>query len=260
MTGARRKLNTSGRRKRTKFVAPQPVLLTDEQWAEIARYSGLPSEARSEIVQVIDHYRSQQAHSEARKMPAELRAELDRLRKNAEALVVNLAEGFHDPDFYSALIFSRRPSIGWTPRTGPVADEVALQRIMSAVRELQRLSDWLVLARARVPRGKQGAKRRSGPAYIAAEILDQILAKHTGKNLTRSKKRDETAEYVKTVLRIADPDIGNGTIAEAIKKQIKWRVFRGKMASDLPVAISPPNLLVKRSTARKTTKRNFGDK
>jgi hypothetical protein len=247
MTGADREPSTTPRRKRAKFAAAQPVRLSDEQWAEIVRYSGLPSEARLAIEQIIDHYRNMQAHIDARKMPADLRAEIESLRKNAEALADNLAGGFRDADFYSAIIFSRRPQTGWPPRTGPVADEVALQRIMGAVSELQRLSDWLVLARSRVPRGKQGAKRRSNPAYIAAEILDQILARHTGKNLTRSRKRDDAVKYVKTVLRIADPDIGNGTIVEAIKKQIKWRAFRGKITSGSLVTIPPPNSRDKRS-------------
>jgi hypothetical protein len=76
---------------------------------------------------------------------------------------------------------------------------------MGAVSELLRLSDWLALARSRVPQGKRGAKRQSYPGYEAAEFLDQILAKHTGKDLTRSKKRDESVEYVKTILRIANP-------------------------------------------------------
>jgi hypothetical protein len=217
MTGASRKPITSGK-KRAAFVAPQPIQLTDRQWAQIAQYSGLPDEARREIEKVVNHYRISQARRDAQTTPAELRTELGRLRKVSDALQAGLAEGFRSPDFYTAMVYPRRPPSGWTPGTGPVVDEVALQRVYSTWSALQRLSDWLVLAQARVPNRKKGATRQSEPAYIAAEFLDGLLEKYTGRNLTRSKKRDETSEYVRAVLRIADPNLGHGTIAEAIKK------------------------------------------
>lgn len=257
MTATNRKPNIRRRRKPKKLAVIKRIRLTDEQWNEIARHSGLPSEALLEVSRVINYYRDAQTLADARRRPSDLRAEIDRLRENAESLKVSLAGIFYDVDLFSAVILSRRPATGWPPRTGPMAEGIVQQRIVSTLYELQRLSDWLVLARERIPRGKPGAKRQSSPAYVAAERLDWILAKFTGKNLVRSRKRGDTTGYVRAVLSVADPHIGNGTIAEAIKRQIKWRIFRGKIAPDKPVAISPRKFRDKPPSSRKTTNRGF---
>ena len=176
----------------------------------------------------------------ARARPSQLRTELKHLRQEALALADQLAACFRDPDICDAFISSRRPPTGWPPRTGPVVDAVALQRLVSTLEDLRRLSDWIALAQERVPPTKRGAQHQSQPAYVAAEFLNEILEQFTDRKVTRSTKRDDTAKYVKTVLRIADPNIGEGTMVEAIKKQIKWRKYRGEIAPNLPNLISPP--------------------
>jgi hypothetical protein len=256
MTEADRDGSTFRRKNPKALNRRKPPRLTTEQWTEIVRYSGLPDTARSRVLRVVIHYRQVQARMAARIPPSELRVELDDLQKDARAVAVRLAKCFHNPDMYAAFVFSRRPPTGWPPRTGPVADEVVMQRLVGTVHELHRLSDWLVLARDRVPSSKRGAQHQSQPAYVAAELLDRILTDFTGRNVSRSTKRDDTSRYVKAVLRIADPDIGDGTIMEAIKKQIKWRLWRGEMASSLPEVIPPPLTRDNRRTIRKVKKRN----
>ena len=207
---------------------------------EIVRHSGLPEKARPSIGPIINHYREMQGRMKARARPAQLRTELNNLRQEALALADHLAACFRDPDMYVAFIFSRRPPSGWPPRTGPVVDAVALQLLVSTLEDLRRLSDWIGLAQERVPHTNRGAQHQSQPAYVAAEFLNEILEQFAGRKVTRSTKRDDTAKYVKTVLRIADPNIGEGTMVEAIKKQIKWRKHRGEIAPSLPNLISPP--------------------
>ena len=249
--------------------------LTEEQWAEIVRYSGLPTEAKPRIVDAIDTYRFHQARIDASKKPAEIREALRQLREDAVALHGRLEDCFRDLDTLDSLIASyappnpnapKPPGIGpvkpveWPPKTGPVDQNVTLQRIRAVLHGLVWLSDWLVLAQERVPRGKPGAKRQSGPAYAAVELLSWALTQFTGKMLKRSKKRDDTSRYVRTVLLIADPDIGDGTITEAIRRETEHRLARGEIKRELAGVSSPRKPRDKRQSARKSTKGNYRDK
>src|SRR5439155_93826 len=100
----------------------------------------------------------------------------------------------------------------------------------------------------------RGAQHRSEPAYIAAECLDGILERYTGRRLTRSEKRDDIVRFVSAVLKIADPHINRGTISGAIQKQVKLRHEREKT----PIALSRDETQVIRSTG--ISSRNFRDK
>lgn len=140
--------------------------------------------------------------------------------------------------------------------------EVAHQRLNGALYELERLVCWLELARDRVRGGKRGAKRQAVPAYFLVNHLNEILERFTRKTITRSTKRLETMEYVKTVCRIADLAIGDGTIIEAMKKEIKYYKPFGGILPDPPAVISPPIVVIpaqnrrdNRPRGRKFTKR-----
>jgi hypothetical protein len=232
-------------------------LLSDEDWTKVSRYSGLPPDARPRIGMAIAAYRQSQAVIDARKTSAQIRDQLEGLRDDADALMKHLEAAIHNnADLYVALTFPRRPPKGWPPNTGAVPREVAEQRLRSALFELDRLVCWLGLARDRVPRGKPGAKRQAVPAYFLVNHLNEILERFTGKTITRSTKTTDTVDYVKTVCRIADPKIGDGTIIEAIKKEIKNYKPFGGISPDPAGVIPPPNLRDKRPSGRKSTKRN----
>jgi hypothetical protein len=228
--------------------------LTDQQWEKVAFHSGLLPEARA-----IATYRRVQSIIDARKTPAETRLDLDRLRKDTEALLNRLAEVMAYADAFCAFTFPIRPPNGWPPNTGPVLTAVADQRLASAVYELRRLACWLGLARDRVQPGKRGAKRRATPAYFVVNHLNEILERFTGKKIVRSTKNPGTVEYVKLVCRIADPKIGDGTIIDAIKKEIKYYKPFGEISPNPTGVIPPPNLLHNRSKARKYAKRKDED-
>jgi hypothetical protein len=229
-------------------------LLSNEQWTEIVHQSALPPEARPSIEVAIATYRSWRSIIDARKTPAETREELDGLRRDAEALVKRLVATMAYADAHFAFVWPLRPPQGWPPKTGPVSDEVAHQRLRSAIHELQRLATWLGLARDRVQPRKRGPKRRATPAYILVSHLNQILENFTGKTITRSAKRPGAVEFVKTVCRIADPDIGDGTIIEAMKKEIKHYRPYGEISPDAAGEIPPPIRGDKRPFTRKTQK------
>ncbi len=194
--------------------------LTDKEWDKIVRSSGLPPDARASVDVAIDTFRFLQRIADVKKTPAETRAELCRLSKDAEALATRLFALRNDADAYIALFHPIPPPNGWPARTGPVPYEVVDLRLSTAVFELERLSIWLGLARDRVRRRKTGASRQAATAYTLVNRLNHILEQFTGETITRSIK-SQASEYVKIVCRIADPKMGLGTISEAMKKQIK---------------------------------------
>ena len=239
-------------------------IVTDEQWTEVVRHSGLPRDARPPIGMAIATYRSWQAIIDRRKTPSKIRVELESLRKDAEALRKHLIVAMSDADMDFALTYPLPPPKGWPPNTGPVPQEVAQQRLNGALYELERLVWWLRLARDRVRGGKRGQKRLAVPAYFLVNRLNEILERFTGKTIIRSMKRPETVKYVKTVCRIADPKIGDGTVIEAIKKEIKYYRPFGGISPD-PAGVIPPPIPViptpnrrdNRPSARKVTKRDL---
>jgi hypothetical protein len=86
---------------------------------------------------------------------------------------------------------------------------------------VQRLPEWLRVAARRVKADKRGPKTRN--VYWLVGNLDGIRGHFTGKKITRSYKDDASKQYITYVCRIADPDIGDGTIEKAMKDRIKRR-------------------------------------
>jgi hypothetical protein len=70
--------------------------------------------------------------------------------------------------------------------------------------------------------GKTG--QNTGDAYFLVKTLDGIRHEFTGKTIARSdKRRDTSRDYIATVFKIADPEIGAGTIDKAMKNAITTR-------------------------------------
>lgn len=87
--------------------------LTDQQWTEVVRHSGLRLDARPRVGIAVATYRRWQAIIDRRKIPSEIRDELERLRKDAEALMTHLAVAMTNADTHFALTYPLpRPKVG----------------------------------------------------------------------------------------------------------------------------------------------------
>jgi hypothetical protein len=93
------------------------------------------------------------------------------------------------------------------------------ERLAQTNNVLIRLPKWFFVAAYRVKDEKRGPKARN--VYWLVGNLAGIREQFTGKKITRSSKDTSSVDYIKYVCKIADPNIGNGTIIEAIKKQKK---------------------------------------
>jgi hypothetical protein len=207
----------------------------------------------------IRSYRQRKSSVNRRKRPSEIRAELKRIQNEIEALTNHLIHVMAHADALFAFMSNHRPPTGWPPNTGPVSEHVALQRLASALHELRRLATWLGLARSRVPDRGRGAVQQATRAYFLVNHLNEILERFAGKTITRSSKRLETVEYVKIVCRIADPKLGDGSIAEAMKKEIKYYKPYVEISPPSDGTIPPPIQRDNRLKARKGPKRNLGE-
>jgi hypothetical protein len=189
--------------------------LTDEQWSEVAKLSKIPEgehDARHHIETTIGIFRQFQASDLDRVTPAELRKQLKAQAKLAHDLYSGFSKLLDEPAAYIAL-------------TG----ELAERRRSSDVLDARRLSEVLdvlsyldgLLSAARIEGSKRGPKAKN--IYWLVGNLDGIREHFTREKITRSYKNDASKKYITYVCRIADPDIGDGTIEQAMKDRIKRR-------------------------------------
>jgi hypothetical protein len=221
---------------------PFPRLpLTDEQWKEVAKLSGIPEtveEARHHIETTIGIFRQFQAGDLGQVPSAKIREELEALADAAKDLHDRLSKLVEVRGAYTALTSAPSLYSPYSPLdrltdfTGSHQSEhlpssvqsmmgLDGQRRLSQVLDvLLRLPKWLLVAAHRV-KAKRGPK--AGNVYSLVGNLDGIREHFTGKKITRSYKDDVSKKYITYVCRIADPDIGDGTIEQAMKDRIKRR-------------------------------------
>jgi hypothetical protein len=190
--------------------------LTDEQWEMSAKLSGIAEGAvgaRHDIETTIGIFRAMQASDLDRVTPAEIRKQLEALAKLAHDLNSGFSKLLDEPDAYTALIGNLEHR-----RSSDVLDARRLSEVLDVLSYL----DWLLPdALCRVESGKRGPKAKN--IYWLVGNLDGIREQFAGKKITRSYKDDLSKEYITHVCRIADPDIGDGTIEKAMKDRIKRR-------------------------------------
>ena len=204
--------------------------LTDEQWSEVAKLSGIPEgedDARHHIETTIGIFRQFQASDLDRVTPAKIREELEALAVLAQDLDSKLRKLVEERDAYSAL--TGAPSLyspldRLTDFAGTVQSMTGFdgqRRLLQVLDLVLRLPKWLLVAAHRVEADKPGPK--AGNVYWLVGNLDGIREQSTGKKITRSYKDDGSKKYITYVCRIADPHIRGGTIEGAMKDRIKRR-------------------------------------
>ena len=213
--------------------------LTDEQWSEVAKLSEIPEgehDARHHIETTIGIFRQFQASDLDRMTPAKIREEFEALAVLAQDLDSRLSKLVEERDAYNAMTGTASlysPLDRLTDFAGPHQSEHmpssvqsitgldGQRRYLQVLDMVQRLPEWLRVAAQRVEADKRGPK--TGSVYWLVGNLDGIRERHTAKKITRSYKDDASKKYITYVCRIADPDIGDGTIEKAMKDRIKRR-------------------------------------
>ena len=189
-------------------------IVSDEQWAELQRLSGLPPEARNRVAQLIIIYRNWK-NSPPDLPPAQTRSQLEQTAKQADHLITSIDQ-LYDNDTAFGVLIDRK---GWD-----------LVRLDTFSEELRHFCYLLVGAR-----GRLGKRSKPGPAnenlFGLVWSLAAILFEETGVELSLSKKRhgpaheQNVAEFIFKVVRIADPDLKrkDHTIHNVIRKVTEHR-------------------------------------
>jgi hypothetical protein len=215
--------------------------LTDEQWEIIVKLSGIPEtaeEARHHIETTIGIFRQFQAGDLGQVPSAKIREELEALADAAKDLHDRLSKLVEVRGAYTALTgapslhspyspLDRLPDFAGPHQSEHLSSSVqsmtgldGQRRLLQVLDVVRRLPKWLLVAAHRVE-AKRGPK--AGNVYWLVGNLDGIRKQFTGKRITRSYKDDGSKNYISYVCRIADPDIGDGTIDKAMKSRIKRR-------------------------------------
>jgi hypothetical protein len=210
--------------------------VTDEKWRKLAALIDLPDQARQEIENAIDIYRRLAV---ARPAPHQTRDKLTKVENLAGKLLDALAD--LDAEAKAALWDCAGAAL---PTIEPVeideTERVAAQIARAAMRQRERsptprhravtllddhhasvarLQSWMATASRRLQRARPGADPENIRWLVRA--IDTIVMKRTGSHLKRS---NHSLDFAETVCRIADPEIGPGTVAEAIKPLGETRV------------------------------------
>ena len=185
---------------------PFPILrLTDAQWDEISKLSGIPNEkdeARKLIEVRLGMFRQFQDDDLNRRSVAEIKKNLRTLGGDSKSLYQQLLNVMSNRDAYAALTHE------------------GTQGISKLCDLLLGAPKWFLIASQRIKDEKRGPKSEN--IHWLVGNLDGIREQYTGAKVSRSKK-DRSLEYVIYVCKIADPAVGQGTILNAMRDRIKRR-------------------------------------
>lgn len=213
-------------------VATAPVQLSDQQWSEIAKASGLPESARARIEWLLGYYRAFQQPSAQQPPAKRTQKELLRIAKLAERLVSAIIGVKPDaagvkPHVLAALMLSApQPAVGADDMTAvpslrrtPTRD--ALTRLYERVLAVKQLRFWFQKAADSLPADHSGAHKAAENHRWLVRQLDGIVAECTGRHISRSYKAEDLKRFVKLCFAAADPNVGPGSIEKAIEACVR---------------------------------------
>jgi hypothetical protein len=240
------------------------VTLSDTQWREIQKASGLPEGEREHIDGELALYDYLQQATKKSPRPAATRKKLLRIAKlAADLLTAIIGDDANARAALSGLVQSELSGVAFmtlekilsgaerdvlqtlttpAPQAGreiagltavesvsrgldtPRLD--ALQLLCQQCWTVERLRLWAENAACELPAESKGA-------HIAAEInkwlvsrLDAILFASTGRHVSRSYKDDDLQRYIQLCFAAASPDVGPGSIKEAIQAYVRLKPRR----------------------------------
>lgn len=189
--------------------------MSDEQWLELRRIDLVQENARSAIEDAIWTYREA---SRIRFSPSASRSRLAKAHKSVSTALADIAA--LSDDRLALFEIAQGSDLAVAAMPG-----LTSKRYLSGLTsEMEAANALFMRAIERVKNAKPGARTRAFPIYLLISQLDQILFQHSGKRITRSKKRnDSSRDYIIAVCKLADKNIGSGSIEEGMKRLIHTR-------------------------------------
>ena len=160
----------------------EPVQLSDAQWADITKYSGLPNAARPILGKAIAGYRDYKASTVSSLSAKDTRIQLDRLHGQATLLGRGIEGALRNAEANFAL------TVLATKQGGALGERQRVEQKLNALKgDLDNFAKQLALARSKVRPMKRGQSRRAEPVRLFVWHLELILENFKDKKLDRSK-------------------------------------------------------------------------
>lgn len=186
-----------------------PFKLTDQQWTSLSHPLGLPTAARAELQSTIDIFQKFR-DSSAEQLPARtMKKQLNAISKDCDKLLRRL-KGL-DRRALRAMIGDFDASSSTRARDG-------LDKFVDRQEQILALKRWCDLT------VKRAGTDKAGPAAQAANLewlvrgLGGVLARHKSLPLRKTKP---IISFVEEACQIAHPNIGSGSIDEAMKSAMR---------------------------------------
>jgi hypothetical protein len=191
--------------------------LSPEQWDKIARWTGLPEKAKSELEDCIGFYRA--LRNDARKEYGEVWERVKYVRRYEQEALRSLAKLISSKEFLPAL------AMGLEHQVNIFDEELDLVRkwLMQVCEGKKKLLEWYDKASRRLKRSRT---RVPSSLFNFIRILNAILEKHTRTRIT-SGRNDPVFQYVLELCRFAEPELnkkkgkGLSTVYETTKRVIR---------------------------------------
>lgn len=195
------------------FINPVPYPLKEQDWILISRPVQLKAGAKPYIEWSIGIYRCFSRFEGPR--PSQIKARIRGLITRVDALLASLRSGIWV--IFSALtdeINAGTGKFGQTPKFD------TLRLLEEKIVDLEKLRNLLLVAQDRV------ARARPGPSFAAMNIRDlvrdlsKVMEEYSDFRFERS---EPIISFVEAVCHVANPNIGSGSIDEAMKRVVKMR-------------------------------------
>lgn len=187
---------------------PEPIepAISDKQWEQLSRLSGLNSDADREwLDQLIAIYRTNRPYELiSRASPKDVRRDLKALAKQTGSLAKKLHKLETDADLLEALT----PEIEADP-TQPAIDADHVSRVRGQLSNLERS---LAHASNAIERGKSGKK--ADVLRLLIHFLHLALHAQSGDGLSQRK---QARDFAVRFFQIADPTLLDSTIEIAVR-------------------------------------------
>jgi hypothetical protein len=233
------------------------VRLSDKQWREIQKVSGLNDGARNEVATALNNYNIIRQSAAQAPRAAETKRKVHDIAKRAGNILTALvgddararaalsgSTGNHRFPFIAiddgvrwALVRLAQPVSAAADMAKPVRSLVAFglppdldpttlyadhSELVGLLRAVERLRAWCEAAGRALPAESRGAFRAAQCNVALVTSLDRILSAHTGRHISRSYK-DFDMQYIKLCFAAADPCVGSGSIEEAMKAYLRGK-------------------------------------
>jgi hypothetical protein len=208
--------------------------LSNEQWTDLKKKSGLVDDAREEVEEVIRFLRLRPALRQKHPLLIELqtaRCEIAAVRKTLRPALEGVGALARSP----ARAYIRLP-VGPSPSKSNLSETVPIETpdIPKLHHDLQTLDQALKYSILAMPNDRDSARRKKEHLHIAIESLNSVVLEHTGRLLSQAKKKTkdelDLKQFVIDVCRIAQPGINDKTVVKHLKN-VRAEAVRGGLGT-----------------------------